>query len=276
MCPNMQNEDTLLKSELEKCYDSFLKDFLVLQAYHRDSEEHMINEQRRFIGDIDKKLEIATLEAREKGETQILLDQVKGKPKKVTFTFEEMDVMSKAISEALKVTEKYPKLVKTMSLVYAVALLEVFISESTRSVMSYKKEIIKSSKQVTFETILEFKDLNDLHVYLIDRELMELGYKSFEGQCSYFEKRLGIDFSKAPTGSDEVNEICMTRNLLLHNKGIVSRAYKEAFPKSVLNIGDERLITNEYLETSFDKIKIMTSFIHEALLVKFCSDYSSE
>jgi hypothetical protein len=71
-----------------------------------------------------------------------------------------------------------------IALIYRAALWEAFVTDGFRSVPVARPEMLRSSRQVTYETALAFPDRAAMIDFIAQREIGEMSYKSFRDQVS--------------------------------------------------------------------------------------------
>ena len=194
----------------------------------------------------------------------------------IEISAKEFEAISMALTNRIRAIEKYPELVNNMVLIYLVALFDAFILDSIKAIISHKKEILRSSKQITYDEVLEFEHISSLHSYMIEKETVDLGYKSLKDEFKFINSKFGINIKECAIKVDELSEIHATRNLLVHNKGIVNQAYKDTVPNSKLDIGNRRAVTDDYFKEAQDKILTVVKFLHKSFTDKFCTSENKD
>jgi hypothetical protein len=69
--------------------------------------------------------------------------------------------------------------------------------------------------------------------------------------------------------AEQIVEILATRNIHVHNRGMVSRRYLQCVKKSTLKIGTYKSITKEYLRDSINSISKIVEFIDTEVQRKY-------
>src|SRR5262245_5812311 len=95
-------------------------------------------------------------------------------------------------------------------------LLRLWLTEFPRS--------ISGDKQIPFNTILDAPDKAAIVRSVVDRELNELAYARLADWFEYFNKRAKLG---RPTADEIVAlaEIKASRDVLVHNRGVVNKVY---------------------------------------------------
>lgn len=156
----------------------------------------------------------------------------------------------------------YPYIVRKMGFIYGVAQYEAFFSDIVALIFKANyREFLKSSKKVSYEFLLNINDKVSIIENLIENEVKDFGYSGTRTQFSTLQKKYNIGFeeeigeNKWFANFNQVNfnlieEMFSTRNLILHNRGIVNRTYLNLNPNTELKLGEERVVSGEYLKDS--------------------------
>ena len=91
----------------------------------------------------------------------------------------------------------------------------------------------------------------------VENKLMKFAYKSFSRQVTSLKMNYGLDFEKTlgKNTIDSLVEIRETRNIHVHNSGIVNRKYLDNVTNSERTEGEYRIIDQTYLEISKETIQ---------------------
>ena len=123
-------------------------------------------------------------------------------------------------------------------------------------------------KQVPMSIVLTATHLDDVKLGAVNRELHELGYKKVRDWFAYLEDMAKLG---CPT-SDEIEslaEIKATRDIFVHNRGVVSTIYEEkAGSKKRGNVGDRLDLTRSYHRRSWSLIRRVVSDMSAAAIAK--------
>jgi len=143
--------------------------------------------------------------------------------------------------------------------------MEIF-KKLNNSVSGYEVEIIKYCFINTIARTDVF--LNDIadSIYLWkkpnladkkrSKELLNFSHWSFKRKLEHLESEFSLVFPEIQEKLDVIMEIFSTRNLLLHNNGIVNETYLKLNKDTGHEIGDKRVVTEDYF-----KLTIVLSII---------------
>lgn len=182
---------------------------------------------------------------------------------------EEMDLLVKAMKFAQGHTSEYPNLTYRMSSVYLVALFDAFLADVFSEVARARPKILSSSKkQISYDRLLEFDSFDALVEFIASRELNELSYKSIKDQADYYRDRFGVALEDSGVPVSELIELRATRNLLVHNNGVVNHIYLELVPSSTYKAGDDVKVDANYFDQAVKSLEAVAAFITTKLAEK--------
>jgi hypothetical protein len=137
-----------------------------------------------------------------------------------------------------------PPFIFEMSLVYAYALFETYVSDIVRLRLKAHPAQLGTNKQVPLADILESSDKDTLLDVLIERELSQLMHEPLAATLVRLRERLGLR-ELQPNFDDVLIKLSLMRNCLMHNGGCVDRKLATADPS--LSVGSKIAITNDYV-----------------------------
>jgi len=117
--------------------------------------------------------------------------------------------------------------------------------------------------------VLSLGGRQEIVSYLAEREVDELLYKSFPDVIKYFDKKFNINLNASGTSSADIVEIMATRNIHVHNRGLVNRRYLDLVKGSKLKVGAYRSITRKYLKESIGSVNSLAKFIDAEVQRKY-------
>lgn len=107
-----------------------------------------------------------------------------------------------------------------------IALFEHFFFDLIRVLLMDRPERMSKKKQIDYATILESDTKEDIIRMLIDRELNEIKYKNVSEWFIYLNQLVKLP-DIPPDTLEKVAEAKATRDILVHNAGIVNKIYLE-------------------------------------------------
>lgn len=203
-------------------------------------------------------------------------------------------------------TLDFERLRLMLSIVHLVTVFEAYLLDTVREILHACPQALKTGRQLTYREVFSFDDMESLRSFAIDREVEKLGYKSYQDMAKYFAERFNIDFSRlrftGKTNLDEedvlalvrgglligdegdggnsppegmrinqgaVVEVFATRNILVHNQGIVNQVYLDAVPDSPLRLGELRPLSDEYFRNALGILVVLADAIEDKVVQKY-------
>jgi len=160
--------------------------------------------------------------------------------------------------------------IRSQILIFAVSLFEYYIKDIIEYICLRKPSMLKAKdKNITYDKLLSFKSIEEIHSYIVEKESFSLGYLSYEELSGYFKKKCKIDFSGSGIPKDDLIEIFLIRNVLLHNKGIVNRTFLEKLGSGRCKLGQVVEIDEKTLRKSLELVKKQVEYIDNCVIRKF-------
>jgi hypothetical protein len=134
--------------------------------------------------------------------------------------------------------EKYAHFVSENMIIRLVDNFLNFLSESVKNCVLAKPDLLKSKETVEFEEIMNFKDYNELIIYLVDKKINELSYGGMKKIAEFLATRTKINLWESDDEKALLSVSIELRNIYTHNRGVVSavtlrRLAKEKHPFSL-------------------------------------------
>jgi len=144
-----------------------------------------------------------------------------------------------------------------------------YLSEVIREVLHAKPEILRSAEQVRVDYVLRFSSVEELTADLIDRKVADLGYRGVVELEKWFAEKLGVALVDSEHERRDLIEVIETRNVFVHNRGIIGPKYCRNVPDSPLSLGQQRTIDLDYLIHAFTVLVGGGHALDERLGAKF-------
>ena len=134
--------------------------------------------------------------------------------------------LEKALSSMI-VPIKHKTILAEMSLSYLISFKEAFLKDYLLAILSSRKALLKSKKQLSYEAICEHRSMTSLIQSLAQKEVDAFGFGSIDDFAKYFLDKFNMDFSVFVRWK-ELREVTYRRHLLVHNRGITNDRYCQA------------------------------------------------
>ena len=145
----------------------------------------------------------------------------------------------------LAIPIKHKGLLAEMTLTHLISQEEGFLKEYIFNLLVFRKELLKSNKQLTYSEVCESDSLDTLLRRMARRETDALGHGSIDDFAKYIKERLGTDVTLFPEWN-RIRESSYRRNLLAHNGGVTNDTYcvKVGFKKRGIRLSTKTRYTS--------------------------------
>jgi len=194
--------------------------------------QDFLREIRRFLSQKQDQamLLVKHLGRRDIGELKRLLSFLKPIFEKKTSLpnhAKQLTLQSEAVVKLVRnmaVPIKYRTLLAEMTLTHLIAQQEGFLKEYVFNLLMFRRELLKSNKQLTYSEICDSESHDALLRTMARREADALGHGSIDDFARYLKERMGTDVSLFPEWK-RLRESSYRRNLLAHTRGVTNETY---------------------------------------------------
>jgi len=103
---------------------------------------------------------------------------------------------------------------------------------------------------------------------MFEQFIFEMGYGSFEKKLRRIEQEFGFQVSTSKADRKKIGELFLIRNCMVHNSGLVSKAYKQrGMNRHSLSVGDEMPLPEEETEELIDILVDSVTAIYRSVAV---------
>ncbi|PLZ05198.1 hypothetical protein [Fischerella thermalis] len=129
-----------------------------------------------------------------------------------------------------------------------IARTDAFLNDIARSIYLWKKPDLQEEKR--------------------EKIILRFSHSSFKDKLEHLKKEFNLTFPNIKKWESSIVELFSTRNIILHNNGLVNETYLRINGNSDLNLGDKRVVGEEYLKFTFVLIIIIAKSIEEQIHIK--------
>ncbi len=105
-------------------------------------------------------------------------------------------------------------------LVYATALFDTFLSETTRFLFLKQPRSLGNDTQLSLRTLLESRSRADAINRVVDKRVRELGFSGFKQRIEELERRFGLVTGMPEEVTATLERFASTRSTILHDQGL--------------------------------------------------------
>jgi hypothetical protein len=99
--------------------------------------------------------------------------------------------------------------------------------------------------------------------------ILKFSHSSFKSKLEHLRNEFNLTFTEIESKEPLITEIFSTRNIILHNNGIVNETYLKINPGSKLRAGSERSVDENYLKLAFVLAVIIAKSVLENVQKEF-------
>ncbi len=81
----------------------------------------------------------------------------------------------------------------------------------------------------------------------------------------FLKSNFNLTFPMLEEHSSSITELFSTRNIILHNNGLINKTYLRINESSTLTIGEKKIINEDYLKLTFVLLIIIAKSIEERI-----------
>jgi hypothetical protein len=156
-----------------------------------------------------------------------------------------------------------------MLLSRAVDNFQVYLVQVIRDVLQKKPVILSSrTQELTLGYILQFDSIGSLTLDIIEAKMSSLSYQGF-GEVETWCQERGIPLVIPDGFREAIVELIATRNLIIHNRGLVDARYLASNPNSSYKGGAKRQIEIDDLLDAHRLLNRVVSLSDSAIAGKF-------
>jgi hypothetical protein len=184
-------------------------------------------------------------------------------------------ILSSCVYSKEELTNRYNYLMHTQLPVSGIfqlsMIMEVMFTSLIRDIVFEIPAKINSKKQVSVGEVIKSKSIEELHSSIIDKVLNELSYKSPKDFADEAESYLSVNLLECAAYHQYI-EMKSTRDILIHNFGIVNETYiNKAGTHARAREGEELPISQIYFLEMYEACLQITEWLELKLHEKWHS-----
>lgn len=160
-------------------------------------------------------------------------------------------------------------LVLEMMLCRAADNFLVYITELLAVVFRTRPETLRSSETVRLDAILKHSTMEALVHDLAERRVNRLSYQGMRDLAEYLTDRLSFDLFPKPDDLERAVRIIESRNLIVHNRGIVNDVFLSRVPSTTANVGNPIGLNTDQIFDDFEFIALSVYQTDDRAVQKF-------
>jgi hypothetical protein len=154
---------------------------------------------------------------------------------------EVLDTYGLEIME-IRPLEQHSSLIAELLISRMVDNFLAYIGDLLNLIFRTRPETLRSAEKEQLDFILQFSSMEELIHALAEKRVERLAFSTQE-LFSYFEEKLGFVLFEVEDTKEKAVRIIETRNIIVHNRSIVSSTFKKRVPNHPANLGDRLNLT---------------------------------
>lgn len=150
-----------------------------------------------------------------------------------------------------------------------------YFKDVLSEVVRKKPTVLKSNEQESIEYIMSFNTMEDLILDITERKVKKLFYGNISKIKKFFLDKLGIELFNDEQAESNFLLLTKQRNLIVHNRGIITKELADEFPNFENMIGQHLHFGYEQLSEINKIINNIIVEIDIKLIKKFKLDSTS-
>lgn len=144
----------------------------------------------------------------------------------------------------------------------------LYLAELLREIFRTRPEILRSGDQERLDFILQYESMEELTEALAERKVQRLAFLGIAQLNEFFSDRLGLTFG-SEEGQKVISEAVEIRNLIVHNRGVISALFKKRLPTYPLNVGERVNLSYQVFRTYSNSLQEAVRDLDAAAAKKF-------
>ncbi|PKB00409.1 hypothetical protein B0O79_3875 [Flavobacteriaceae bacterium MAR_2009_75] len=157
-----------------------------------------------------------------------------------------------------RINSKIPKHtleINVLAIINAVARTEAYLNDILECLFLWNRKSLISDKTITYKEAIEFENIDELIKSIRQREILEFSHSSFKDKLKFLNKKFNLTFPEIEKVQDEIIELFTTRNIILHNNGIVNQTYIKQNKRTKLKLGSKRVVDEDYTRNGIRNLR---------------------
>lgn len=169
----------------------------------------------------------------------------------------------------VKVGKQFQILARHQTVAMLYAHVDAFFADTLRLICRVKPEVLRTGKQLTWETVLGFHSIESLVGTLAEQFIYGFGWKTLKERLKFLRDKFGLD-PNIPAGQLELLILFeQRRHLIIHNGGVVTAKYVADAHDKDANIGRQLLISREEIRSLGHAVMMLGSELCSKVAVQF-------
>jgi hypothetical protein len=179
------------------------------------------------------------------------------------------DLRRRIRSPSLDLGKQFQILTRYQAVAMLYAHVDAFFGDTLRVICRTRPEVLRSGRQLTWETALSFGSMGDLAGTLAEQFIYEFGWKTLVDRIELFRSKCGVDLVIAVDELELLTLFEQRRHLIIHNGGVVTAKYIADTGDTHAKLGRQIAISRDEVRSLGHAVMMLGSNLCSAVAVKF-------
>ncbi|WP_299137115.1 hypothetical protein [uncultured Tenacibaculum sp.] len=101
-----------------------------------------------------------------------------------------------------------------------------------------------------------------------EKSILNFSHTSFKKKMEFLKRKFNLTFPLIEEHNSDIIELFSTRNIILHNNGLINETYLKINKTSKFTIGDKKVVDENYLKLTFVLLILIAKSIEEKVKEK--------
>lgn len=147
--------------------------------------------------------------------------------------------------------------INVLAIINAVARTEAYLNDVLECLFIWNRKSLISDKTITYKEAIEFENIDELVKSIRQKEILEFSHSSFKDKLKFLNKKFNLTFPEIDDIHSEIIELFTTRNIILHNNGIINQTYIQQNKGTKLKFGSKRKIDEKYTRKGIGNLRMV-------------------
>lgn len=166
----------------------------------------------------------------------------------------------------------FDRITLSQRLIMIFAYLDAFLGDTIRTICTVEPSILKTNKNLTWETIINLGSFDAVFEKMIDEFTFNFGWKNIYEKIEFLSERIGLDIS---IPEEELRNLLLAENIrhaFIHNGGKITQIFLDKFPGEFeASVGDQIPIDDKYIRLLEETVINLGGYIFSSVCEKFYS-----
>ncbi|WP_242096905.1 hypothetical protein [Sphingomonas sp. CROZ-RG-20F-R02-07] len=179
--------------------------------------------------------------------------QQPGHPASVVFKVGAKTIKRPWKSVTFHARDIYPKTLRSVILVQAISIYEVFIVAIVAEMATRSKDWLKDDKrlEMSHAELLTIVWNQGIEAYILDKLMNGLTRGSLSDKLKFYKTKFNVELAASDTAYQDLEEVHDRRNLYVHRMGYPDAFYIRKYPGSTAREDQKIPVDDDYLEQTF-------------------------